>query len=78
MNSGNRLRRGKHCFALAAIMLLLAGCAAGGAPKSSAAEETGVISTYEEEQKEPSDGENTTATLSQSEGVFDLEKGPCS
>ena len=74
MNSGNHRRRGKHFFALAAIMLLLTGCAAGGASKSSAAEETGVISTSEEEQREPSGGGNTTAPLSQSESVFDLEK----
>ena len=54
-------------------MLLLTGCAAGGASKSSAAEETSVISTSEEEQREPSGGGNTTAPLSQSESVFDLE-----
>ena len=74
MNSGNRRRKGKLCFALAAIMLLLAGCAAGGASESSAAEKTDVASSPEEEQRETSGGGNTTATLSQSEGVFDLEK----
>lgn len=74
MNSGNRRRRGKHCFALAAIVLLLAGCGAGGASESSAAEKTGVVSSPEEKQKETSGGGNTTVTLSQSEGVFDLEK----
>ena len=74
MNSGNRRRKGKLCFALAAIMLLLAGCAAGGASESSAAEKTDVASSPEDEQRETSGGGNTTATLSQSEGVFDLEK----
>ena len=74
MNSGNRRRKGKLCFALAAIMLLLAGCAAGGASESSAAEKTDVASSPEEEQRVTSGGGNTTATLSQSEGVFDLEK----
>ena len=74
MNSGNRRRRGKHCFAIATIMLLLAGCEAGGAPESGAAEKTGVVSTPEEEQRVTSGGENTAAPLSQSEGIFDLEK----
>ena len=55
-------------------MLLLAGCAAGGAPESGAAEKTGVVSTPEEEQRVTSGGENTAAPLSQSEGIFDLEK----
>ena len=74
MNSGNRRRKGKLCFALAAIMLLLAGCAAGGAPESGAAKKTGVVSAPEEEQREPSGSDTTAAPLSQSEGVFDLEK----
>ena len=74
MNSGNRRRKGKLCFALAAIMLLLAGCAAGGASESSAAEKTDVASSPEEEQREPSGSDTTAAPLSQSEGVFDLEK----
>lgn len=74
MNSGNRRRRVKQCFAIAAIILLLAGCAAGGAPESSTAEETSSVSTSEEEQREPSGSDTTAATLSQSEGVFDLEK----
>ena len=74
MNSGNRLRRGKHCFAIAAIMLLLAGCGAGGILKSSDEEKTGVAYSSEEAQRETSGGRNTTATLSQSEGVFNLEK----
>ena len=73
MNLGNRRRRGKHCFALAAIILLLAGCTAGGASESSAAEKT-VVSSPEEEQKEISGSGNTTAILTQSVGVFDLEK----
>ena len=34
----------------------------------------GIISAPEEEQREPSGSGNTTAPLSQSEGVFDLEK----
>ena len=74
MNSGNRWRRGKHCFALVAIMLFLAGCAAGSAAESGAAEETGVAASTEVEQRETSGGENTTASVSESEGVFDLER----
>ena len=72
MNSGNCWRRGKHCFALAAIMLFLAGCAAGSAAESGAAEETGVAASTEVEQRETSGGENTTASVSESEGVFDF------
>lgn len=74
MNPGNRRRRGKRCFALAAMMLLIAGCGAGGASESGAAEDTGIISSFEEEPKETSGEGSTTAALSQSEGVFDLEK----
>ena len=74
MNSGNHRRRGKHFFALAVIMLLLTGCSAGGSQESSAVEKTDVASSPEEEQRETSGGGNITATLSQSEGVFDLEK----
>ena len=55
-------------------MLLLAGCGAGGILKSSDEEKTGVAYSSEEAQRETSGGGNTTATLSQSEGVFNLEK----
>ena len=74
MNSGNRMRRGKLCFALAAIMLLFAGCGAGGASELSATEDTGIIFSSEEEPKDTSGEGSATAALSQSEGVFDLEK----
>ena len=74
MNSGNHRRRGKHFFALAAIILLLTGCSAGGSQESSAVEKTDVASSVEEEQRKTSGGGNPTASLTQSEGVFDLEK----